>query len=141
MRSILITLVLSINSIYGFCQTSVHSKIVSLNKEMEEAFNANNMQKVSNFYVDSALISGGGMNVTGRQNIDKYWMSFNASSAKWRLEVDNVEDYGNIVIQRGRSYLSFTRDGSERQSNVRFVLIWKKEGDRYRIIYDLFGRL
>lgn len=108
---------------------------------MENNFNANEMEKVSAYYIDTALISGGGMNVTGRKNIDNYWMSLKGRGAKWRLEVDGIEDYGQLVIQRGRSYLTFSNDGTERQSNVRFVLIWRKEGDSYKIIYDLFTRL
>ena len=92
------------------------------------------MLRVSAFYLDSSVISGGRMNVTGRSGIDNYWLSLKDKSAKWRLEIDSVEDYGEIVIQKGKSFLSSTN----MQSNVRFVLIWKKVNDNYRILYDLF---
>src|ERR1044072_7827689 len=118
--------------LFIFSQT-VSEKIVALNKEMETAFNANDMNKVSGYYLDSALILGGGANITGRKNIDNYWLSLKDRGANWKLEIDKIEDFGNIVIQRGRSYLS---SASGIQSNVRFILIWKKEGESYRVLYD-----
>jgi hypothetical protein len=59
-------------------------------------------------------------------------------SATWKLETDKIEDYDKIVIQRGRSYLA---SASGMKSNVRFIVIWKKTGDTYRILYDSFTRL
>ena len=119
-------------------QLNTTEKINALTKEMEQEFNANKMQVVASYYLDSATIIGGGMNVTGRKDIDNYWMSLQDKSAGWKLETDKIEDYDNIVIQRGRSYLTF---GSGGQSNVRFILIWKKIGDSYRVLYDTFTRL
>ena len=122
----------------AFTQSNVFDKINVLNKEMEKEFNTNNMQRVASYYLDSATIIGGGMNVTGRKNIDSYWMSLKDQSANWRLETDKIEDYDQIIIQRGRSYLTM---GSGGQSNVRFILIWKKTGNSYRILYDTFFKL
>ena len=124
-------------AIAAFTQT-IPDRITALNKEMEKAFNNNDLSKVAGFYLDSAVILGGGMNLTGRKNIDNYWLSLKDQNASWRLEIDKIEDYDNIVIQRGRSYLSF---GSGGQSNVRFILIWKKSGDSYKVLYDSFTRL
>ena len=121
----------------AFSQTTP-DKITALNKDMEKAFNDNDMGKVAGFYLDSAVILGGGMNLTGRKNIDNYWLSLKGQNASWRLEIDKIEDYNNIVIQRGISYLSF---GSGGKSNVRFLLIWKKVGDSYKVLYDSFTRL
>ena len=122
----------------SFSQFTTSEKITALNKEMEKTFNNNDMLKVATFYLDSAVIMGGGMNLTGRTNIDNYWLSLKDNGASWKLETDKIEDYDNIVIQRGRSYLS---SGSGMQSNVRFILIWKKTGDNYKVLYDSFTRL
>jgi ketosteroid isomerase-like protein len=122
-------------------QTSVADRIIQLNKELETAFNNNEMMKVSSYYLDSSLISGGGMNITGRTSIDQYWMSLKDQHAAWKLETDQVEDYGEIVIQRGKSYLTMTNNGAKKEFNVRFLLIWKKTELGYRILYDVFSRL
>ncbi len=138
MKRTIVTLVLLIGPFIIYAQSNATDKINALTKEMEQDFNANNMLKVSAIYLDSALIMGGGMNVTGRKSIDDYWLSLKDKSASWRLETDKIEDFDKIVIQRGRSYLS---SASGMKSNVRFILIWKKEGNSYRILYDSFTRL
>jgi ketosteroid isomerase-like protein len=138
MKNNLLLLVLLMGPVMAFTQSNVFDKINVLNKEMEKEFNTNNMQRVASYYLDSATIIGGGMNVTGRKNIDSYWMSLKDQSANWRLETDKIEDYDQIIIQRGRSYLTM---GSGGQSNVRFILIWKKTGNSYRILYDTFFKL
>jgi ketosteroid isomerase-like protein len=138
MKKKLLSLTLVIGSVISYAQPTSADKINVLTKEMEKEFNANNMQKVASYYLDTATIIGGGMNVSGRNDIDRYWMSLKDKSAGWKLETDKIEDYDKIVIQRGRSYLSF---GSGGQSNVRFILIWKKTGDSYEILYDTFTRL
>ena len=126
------------NSVICFSQSKIADKINALNKDMEKAFGNNDMMAVSAFYLDSALIMGGGMNVTGREGIDKYWMSYKDRGSAWKLEIDKIEDFDQIAIQRGRSYLTSPSGG---QSNVRFLLIWKKTGNSYKILYDSFTRL
>lgn len=138
MKTILFLFLTTFSSAITFSQSKVADKITALNKEMEKSFNRNEVLKVAAFYLDSAVILGGGSNITGRTNIDNYWLSLKDKGATWKLEIDKIEDYDNIVIQRGRSYLTFS---PERQSNVRFILIWKKTGDTYKALYDTYTRL
>ncbi len=115
--------------------------IRQLTKDMETAFNSNDMLKVSAFYLDSAGLSGGRSYVTGRNNIDNYWLALKDKSGVWKLEIDSIEDYGDIVLQRGRSYLSHKSGETQHQSNVRFLLVWKKTGQSYKILYDYYSGL
>lgn len=115
--------------------------IRELTKDMETSFNSNDMLKVSAFYLDSAGISGGRQYITGRNNIDNYWVSLKDKNAVWKLETDGIEDYGDVVLQRGRSYLTYKSGETQRQSNVRFLLVWKKTGRSYKILYDYFSGL
>ena len=129
---------MGLNAIVCFSQTTTSDKITELNRQMEKEFSNNEMLKVAAFYLDSATVMGGGLNLTGRRNIDNYWGSLKDKGAGWKMEIDKIEDYDLLVIQRGRSYLS---SPSGMQSNVRFILIWKKTGDTYKILYDSFTRL
>lgn len=138
MKNKILLLAFLVGPVISYAQSTATNKINTLTKEMEKEFNGNNMQAVASYYLDSATIIGGGMNVTGRKDIDGYWMSLKDKSAGWKLETDKIEDYDQIIIQRGRSYLSFSSGG---QSNVRFILIWKKTGDSYKVLYDTFTRL
>lgn len=115
--------------------------IRELNKSMENAFNSNDMLKVASLYLDSAIISGGRSHITGRTNIDNYWLTLKDKSASWKLEIDAVEDYESIIIQRGKSYLTFSSNSVQRQSNVKFLLVWKKVDSGYKILYDYFSML
>jgi len=123
--------------ITSYAQLDAAGKI-NLVKEMEVEFNGNNMLKVSAYYLDSAVIMGGGMNITGRPGIDNYWRALKDKSATWKLETDKIEDHDQMLSSGGRSYLA---SASGMKSNVRFILIWKKTGDTYRILYDSFTRL
>ena len=127
----------------AFSQSTVADQIKDLNIQMEKSFKENDMIRVASFYADSALISGGGrMNVTGRAAIDQYWNGLKDRGSDWKLEVDSVEEFGLYVLQRGRSYLKTKgRDGVVRNSDVRFFLVWKKTGDSYKIITDVYTRL
>ncbi|HEY0067026.1 MAG TPA: nuclear transport factor 2 family protein [Flavisolibacter sp.] len=118
-----------------------NTAIRELTKDMETAFNSRDMLKVSALYLDSAGISGGRQYITGRNNIDNYWLSLKDRNAEWKLETDGIEDYGDVVLQRGRSYLTFKSGETQRQSNVRFLLVWKKTGQSYKILYDYFSGL
>ncbi len=125
----------------SYAQSTVQDKIEALNKEMENSFRENDMLKVASFYLDTALISGGRMNITGRIRIDQYWMSLKDKNGKWKLETESTDDFGSYVLQRGRSYLKFKLNGTEKESNVRFFIIWKKIDEGYKILYDVFTRL
>jgi|SRR5687768_9866200 len=128
-------------SSYCYSQSKAGNSIKQLNKEMEDYFNKNDMQKVSSFYMDSSVISGGRMRITGRSGIDNYWQMMKDKGYNWKLLIDSIEDYDQIVIQNGKSYLAKIENGVEKQMNTRFLLIWKKTGDSYKIIYDLFSSL
>ena len=132
---------LLLTSGYCFSQSKTDISIKQLNKEMENYFNKNDMQNVSSFYLDSSVISGGRMRITGRSGIDNYWLMMKDKGYSWKLVIDSIEDYDQIVIQNGKSYLTKTENGSKKQMNTRFLLIWKKTGDSYKIIYDLFSSL
>ncbi|HEX9650225.1 MAG TPA: hypothetical protein VGA21_06680 [Cyclobacteriaceae bacterium] len=63
-------------------------------------------------------------------------------TVSWKLEVDSIEEFGVYVLQRGRSYLKTKgTDGSIRESNVRFFIVWSKTGDSYKVLNDIFTRL
>ena len=138
MKTIFLVTCMVMSSMVTFSQLNVENIISRLNKEMEKDFNKNDMLAVSAYYLDSAVILGGGMNITGRKSIDNYWLSLKDKTATWKLEIDKIEDHETIVIQRGRSYLKM---GEGNQSNVRFILIWKRSGDTYKVLYDFLTRL
>ena len=55
-------------------RTTIKTTIENLNKEMEKVFNANDMAATAAFYSDDAEIVASNYLVTGRKNLDKYWL-------------------------------------------------------------------
>ncbi|UII32364.1 DUF4440 domain-containing protein [Fulvivirga ulvae] len=149
-------------------QDEADDTIKRLNKQMEEAFNAGELQKVAGFYLDDAyLISPGDKTITTRANIDESWTSIK-NPVKWELEVievtkdeksiyDNeywkalknkppewraqgidIDNNQQLVYQLGHSKLTTMRDGKENTSEVDFILIWKYTDEGYKILLDTY---
>lgn len=115
--------------------------IIKVNREMENAFHANDFKKVASFYSDEAVMVGNKHQVEGREAIDKYWAGLNDRGISWKLENIHLEVYDNVAIQRGISRMKFLHEGSEHLSEVRFTLIWKKIDGSWQIEIDHYSLL
>jgi ketosteroid isomerase-like protein len=117
------------------------SLIDSLNKEMEAAFNKNDMQTVAAFYSDDAEITANNYNVKGRKNIDNYWTSLKDKGRGWKLTVTEIGGRGEYLYQLGTSDLTYIRQGKEEKSVTNFVLIWRLENKQYKIFRDYLTKI
>ena len=118
--------------------TSVRVQIRVLNQKMEDAFNANDMQKVAAFYSDDAeIVYDNGYTVKGRANLDNYWASLKDKGRGWTLSVVEVGGHGDIVFQLGKSDLKHMDGAKEANSVTNFIVLWKKQSDgSYKIFRD-----
>jgi ketosteroid isomerase-like protein len=118
-------------------RSKIKTTIENLNKEMERVFNANDMAATAAFYSDDAEISGGNYSVTGRADLDKYWLSLKDRGKGWKLTVFEIGGTGDYIYQLGNSDLTYLVNGKESKSVTNFVLIWKKQKDgSYKIFKD-----
>ena len=101
--------------------------IENLNKEMERVFNANDMAATAAFYSDDAEIVASNYLVTGRKNLDNYWLSLKDRGRGWKLTVIEIGGTGDYIYQLGNSDLTYLVNGKETKSVTNFVLIWKKQ--------------
>lgn len=76
-------------------RNKIKNDIEKLNKEMEKIFNANDMAATAAFYSDDAEISGSDYVVTGRKNLDNYWLSLIWLMVKKQMTV--VIKYSGII--------------------------------------------
>ena len=115
----------------------IKSDIERLNKEMERVFNANDMAATAAFYTDDAEISGSSYVVTGRKNLDNYWLSLKDKGRGWKLTVFEIGGTDDYIYQLGNSDLTYIVNGKETKAVTNFVLIWKKQKDgSYKIFRD-----
>ena len=47
----------------------------------------------------------------------------------WELQVHSVEGNDKLATQRGRSILTYIKNGERRVSTVEFLLIWQRQTD------------
>ena len=121
--------------------TTEYNVIIQANKEMENAYHANDFKKVASFYADDAVMVGNRHQVEGRASIDNYWLGLKDRGISWKLENVHLEVQNTVAIQRGISRMKFLHDGSEHLSEVRFTLVWKKINGEWRIELDHYSLL
>ena len=118
-------------------RNKIKADIEKLNNEMERVFNANDMAATAAFYSDDAEISGPNYVVTGRQNLNNYWLNLKDKGRGWKLTVFEIGGTGEYIYQLGNSDLTYIVNGKETKSVTNFVLIWKKQKDNsYKIFRD-----
>jgi ketosteroid isomerase-like protein len=95
------------------------------------------MAATAAFYSDDAEISGANYVVSGRANLDKYWLNLKDKGRGWKLTVYEIGGAGDYLYQLGNSDLTYVVNGKETKSVTNFVLVWKKQSDgRYKIFRD-----
>ena len=108
---------------------SVRQQIRLLNREMEAALNANDMQQVAAFYSDdSEIVYDNGYTVKGRTNPDRYWTNLKDRGRGWKLTVVEAGGDGELVYQLGQSDLKYLKTANKGRSPI--LLFCGKTGRR-----------
>lgn len=111
---------------------AIRREIAAVNAAMAATFNRGDYLGAARFYSDDAQIIGvGGVRVTGREGIDRYWTSIPAGST-WRLDVLDAGGSRDSIWELGRSTLvtpSRSNDGTANTSIVDFLGVWKRHPD------------
>jgi ketosteroid isomerase-like protein len=117
---------------------AIRRELEAVNAAMTAAFNRGDYLAAARFYTDDAQIIGpGGVRVTGRAGIDRYWTSLPAGST-WKLDVLDAGGSAVSMWQLGRSTLvmpSRAEGGAASTSVVDFVAIWQRQPDRSLKLY------
>ena len=118
----------------------LRNEVAHLCRQMEQAMRDNDLLKVGSYYWDDAILLGQSGNRRGgsRESIDAYWRRF-GTGIDWSLSVDSVEGVDSLIVHRGRSLLTYIRNGERRTSEVQFVLLWQRSQDGVlRIAFDAY---
>ncbi len=110
--------------------TALRGEIESLCKQMEDAMRADDLEKVASFYADDGILlsPGGDKRGGSRAALVEYWQGF-GTGVDWELQVHSVEGDEKLATQRGRSILTYIKNGERRVSTVEFLLIWQRQTD------------
>jgi ketosteroid isomerase-like protein len=123
----------------GKTPASVKEEIRTTLTSMEQALLRGDNAGVAACYSDDAVIIGPRREeARGREAVEKYWSSIRGAKA-WKLEIVSVEGTQDVIVQRGRSDLTYIRDDAERHSRVECLHVWKRGSDgRLRIAVDTY---
>lgn len=121
---------------------TIRRELAAVNAAMAATFNRGDYHGAARFYSDDAQIIGpGGLRVTGRAAVDRYWASIPAGST-WRLDVLDAGGGRNSPWQLGRSTLvvpSRNNDGMTSTSIVDFLGVWKRQADgTLKLFIDMY---
>jgi pimeloyl-ACP methyl ester carboxylesterase/ketosteroid isomerase-like protein len=121
--------------------SDVKERIAQLNREMENAFNRDEMLKVSAFYADDAEITGDNFSVKGRKEIDKYWLDLKGKGKSWKLQIVEIGGRDDLIYQLGVSDLVAVINGKEQKFVTNFIVLWKLQKDgSYKIHRDFITK-
>ncbi len=129
---ILITLFFSVFTILLFGQdNTLRDEIEQLNRKMEEAFEAGEMDKLASFYLDDAImLAPQSEPVKGREAIDAYWAR-TENPISWDLEVIAVSPSEKEIYEHAYYRALETKPPSWRQAG--FIT----ETDDRGLVYQL----
>jgi ketosteroid isomerase-like protein len=108
-----------------------------------EVFGRRNFNALDQIYTsDARILPPGAPMVSGREGIKKFWSdlvrSANAKSAV--LTSEDVMAAGDGVIEIGRATLVVEPPGqSAAQIEVKYVVYWRKEDDRWKWHVDIWN--
>lgn len=119
--------------------TTIREEIENADRTFESTFVDRDGEGMADLYTeDGQLLPTGSDVVSGRAAIAEYWQGvFDAGITNAELSTVEVEAHGDTAIEVGR-YALGDEDG-ETVDRGKFVVIWKKEDDRWKLHRDIWN--
>jgi ketosteroid isomerase-like protein len=106
-----------------------------------EAIRQGNAAGFAEHYTDDALLMFQHMpTVAGRAAILGFWQGIVDMGAKdATLETDDLLEFGDTLVERGHYTLTIQSDAGETVDAGKFVIVWKREHDAWKLHWDIFN--
>jgi uncharacterized protein (TIGR02246 family) len=110
-------------------------------KEFTAAFNAKDAKKIASFYADDAvLMSPDEPMVKGRGNIEvHYEEEFRVAFSNVQIKPMESVISGTRAFEAGTSSATRPGDASARTENGKYIVIYKRVGNAWKIAYDIYN--
>jgi ketosteroid isomerase-like protein len=102
---------------------------------MEEGYNTNQPHKIAGYYAANGKVIGKNVEITGSENMLRYWKQLTALGGTWKLTNEKAERSGEQVWQKGVSVIT---DKNGKQHTVNFTLVIIKEDGQWKILQDAY---
>ena len=119
---------------------AVRRAVDEANRRFEDGFSrgdpASGAREV--YAADARVLPPDGEMVRGRDNIAQFWTAAAQQMGVRRVELQTVElePMGDHAYEIGRATLTL---GGGQQAKVKYVVIWKQEGGRWKIQVDTWN--
>lgn len=116
----------------------VRVSIEKANRKFEAAFSRQDADALTDLYTANALLFPPGSEpVSGRDAIREFWAGLFASGVDGvDLTTREVQSMGDLAYELGTAT---PRTGSEVVDEVRYTVIWRKDGDTWKLHRDLWN--
>lgn len=96
----------------------------------------------ASYFLDDGIMvtSGEKQNIVGKEAIEKAMSSVFALPNlvfDWTPDYCEVSDDGSLAVTRGKSKMSYTKDGSTVVINGNYTTVWKKRHGKWKISWDI----
>ena len=112
-----------------------------LSRAFEEALSTGDVSALEHVYApDARILPPGTEEVRGLAGIQNFWgaavQALGVTGARLRTTEMNVQ--GDTAYEIGRCELD-TRDGGNNALEVKYVVVWQKQGDQWRWLVDIWN--
>lgn len=107
-----------------------------------EAFKRGDAAAVASLYAEDAkLLPPNQRTARGREAIRQFWQGVMDMGVKEAdIEIQEVEAQGDTAYEVGRYTLTIQQGNGERASDAgKYVVIWKRQGDGWKLAVDIFN--
>ena len=122
--------------------SDVRAELDRMNRRFAEAFPRGDGAGVAAVYADDAVVlPPGSPRVTGRDGIRQFWQAVIDSGVRnVSLQTDDLDVSGEMAREIGTGTLTVrAEDGQEQLVTVKYVVIWKRQGDEWRMDTDIWN--
>lgn len=116
-------------------ENKADDKIAAILKDMENLYNIGKFEEIAKHYSKNGKVISRDIEISGENELKKYWKSFENLAGSWKLTNTSVEKIDNVIWQKGTSEI---KDKKNRIHRVNFTLVFIQENNDWKILQDSY---
>jgi len=119
--------------------STVQEAIQQVNRTFSERLSREDAAGVARCYTQDAILMPPNQDpMHGRNNIEGFWRGIVTAGVKSvRLESQNVEQYGEVIVEIGRFTVFI--ENNQVADEGKYVVLWKQENGEWKLFRDIWN--
>ncbi len=120
---------------------TTRQEIAQLSRQFGEIFTRGDMAALAALYTeDGQVLPPGGPTARGHQAIRQFWQGARDSGIEAaELQTLEVVGGGDLACEIGRGTLTIRGGGGTSRVEVRYVVVWRRQGDGWKMAVDTWN--